>query len=994
MKTTSAKTTILTVLISLLSCMACGLASAQGFESERIARFITSDDGLTNNFIDDLLVDDAGFLWAATSGGGLCRYDGYGFISVSTNRQPRIRNNFVGHIVEDSFRRIWVASEGGLDVISIQDFSNCDILGALPDDIVASSISSLTKSSDGCIWAVVGDRVIRFQFDEEGNVASTMIFRDERILTNHVTVKDVERNGSVWIGIEGLVYTLSVAQDRNVVSKRILENLDCGRNTYISDFLVKDNEVWISTSAGVYRYNINGKVGKHYQHLDSDPNSLSQNYLTGLALSSDNQIIVSSLLGINVYDPMADNFQRITYSPGVRGILSSNFINCMISNGRDIWLGSENAGIIQLRPRQLDVSNFVHRNGDPESIAPNNVNALYQDERGRIWVGTVESGISCLSDDWTGFRHFTVANSGLSHNSVNEFCSDGDGRLWVGSWGGGVSVLDTEGSMRAAMVINSSSDRGEDISFIGSLEYDRYNNLVWIGSNGGVFCCDPADGAAYRAEGDQAFGCIGSIVDRQGRLWMGGQHGLEIFDLTKRSDLSGRYAFPVVLFRNKLDDPSSSTQEKVSCITQGEDGTIWVGSNGNGFYRVMEGEDGMSFVNYSTADGLANDSVKYILEDNGGNLWISTENGLSRFNPATEVFTTYRESDGLVSNQFYWNAGLKDRNGMLYFGSTGGLSVIDPSRSSRTSIDSRLAVTEVQIGSRRYNNPYLTKLTLHERDRSVTISFSDLSFRGGSSVRYSYMLEGYDKEWTVIPDKRNFVAFNSLRKGHYTLRIRSLDSEGGREGELSLPVRVRPYFYHSWMFFFLLVLMATASLVALHYIRLRKLIRQNEMLEKIVEERTAEIKAQKKLVEAKAEELSRQNKVLLHQNEELAGHRMLQESHAAEDKFAKKAIEVVRDHYKDPDFDVPAFCEEIGMSKTLLNRKMQESLGQSIGQFIRNYRLSIAKEMLMNNHGDKNISEIAYEIGFNDPKYFARCFQKEVGMTPSAFSKISEQKST
>lgn len=991
MKTTISKITTLITLLSLTFSVLSNVCDAQDFGSGRLARFITPEDGLPNSYVDDILIDDAGFLWAATAGGGLCRYDGYGFVTISTNRQPRIRNNFVHNIEEDAFRRIWVGSEGGLDVISIQDFSNCDILDKVPQDLVTANVSYLTSSSDGCIWAVIGENVVRIAFDEVGEVLSCNIYRDERILSNSVTVKDVERNGSVWIGIHGQVFRLSAAQDGTVGAKRILENLDCGRSTYISDFVIKDNEVWISTSAGVYRYDVTGRVGKHYMHDDGDPASLSQNYLTCIALTSDNQILVASLLGLNVYNPIEDDFERIIYTPGSPSLLNSNFINCMEVHGRNIWMGSENAGIIQIRPKQLDINNYVHQRNVPGSIAPNNVNAVYQDAQGCIWVGTVESGISCLSDAWSGFRRFTVADGGLSHNSVSEFCSDGQGRMWVGSWGGGIDVLDGKDPMRVAMNIRTCSETGEDLSFIGAMEYDPYNNLMWVGSNGGVFYCDPETGESYHSDYDQSFGCIGSLIDRRGRLWIGGQAGLQVYDLKQSSVVAGKKVFPVKHLRNKLDDPASGTLEKVSCIAQGEDGTIWVGSTGNGFYKLVEEGGAMSFVNYSTSDGLANDSVKYILEDQSGNLWISTENGLSRFNPATGMFTTYKEADGLVSNQFYWNAGLRGRDGLLYFGSTGGLSVIDPTTNMLSAAAPRPVITEVMVGSRRDNNPYLTRLDLHERDKSVTISFSDLSLKGSSSVRYSYLLEGQDKEWTDIPEKRNFVAFNSLRKGHYVLKVRAVDCEGTDEGLLSLPLRVRPYFYHSWWFYMLLLLVVSAVLMLIHDLRLRNLLRQKEKLERIVEERTAEIKTQKKLVEQKAEELSRQNMVLLRQNEELAAHRMLQESHAAEDKFAKKAIDVVREHYKDPDFDVPTFCEEIGMSKTLLNKKMQESLGQSIGQFIRNYRLSIAKEMLMNNHGDKTISEIAYEAGFNDPKYFARCFLKEVGMTPSSFGKIGAQ---
>ncbi len=174
--------------------------------------------------------------------------------------------------------------------------------------------------------------------------------------------------------------------------------------------------------------------------------------------------------------------------------------------------------------------------------------------------------------------------------------------------------------------------------------------------------------------------------------------------------------------------------------------------------------------------------------------------------------------------------------------------------------------------------------------------------------------------------------------------------------------------------------------------KMKSLVRQREALRATVEERTREINQQKKLLEEKADELSRQNRILTRQNEELAGHRILsqQESRPAEtrdEKFISKAIETIREMYKDPDLDVTAFCFAMGMSKTLLNNRLQETLGQSIGQFIRTYRLSIAREMLLNNNEthSMNISEIAYEVGFNDPKYFTRCFSKEFGTAPSAY---------
>ena len=140
-------------------------------------------------------------------------------------------------------------------------------------------------------------------------------------------------------------------------------------------------------------------------------------------------------------------------------------------------------------------------------------------------------------------------------------------------------------------------------------------------------------------------------------------------------------------------------------------------------------------------------------------------------------------------------------------------------------------------------------------------------------------------------------------------------------------------------------------------------------------------------MEQKAEELRRQNEVLLRQNEELASRKMLfspDRQPAAEDSpFREKAMDVVRSLYKNPDLDVNAFCQAMGVSKTLLNNKLQDAFGQSIGHFIRAYRLAVAKEMLENG-SDATVAEIAYEVGFNDPKYFTRCFTKEYGVSPSS----------
>ena len=230
------------------------------------------------------------------------------------------------------------------------------------------------------------------------------------------------------------------------------------------------------------------------------------------------------------------------------------------------------------------------------------------------------------------------------------------------------------------------------------------------------------------------------------------------------------------------------------------------------------------------------------------------------------------------------------------------------------------------------------------------------------------------------------MSYSTLPSGEYQFVIRAIPRSGNAEKELTLEVDVRPYFYKTWWFKLLVAALLAAMAYGILTWRTRALIRQQELLQRTVAERTREISAQKKLVEQKADELARQNVVLRHQNEELAGRRILAAPQGQpEDPFADKVLQTVRTLYKDPDLDVPALCNAMGMSKTLLNKRIQEAFGQPVAQFIRTYRLSVAREMLRTNRENKtlNISEIAYEVGFNDPKYFSRCFAKEFGFPPS-----------
>ena len=967
---------IITALYILTGFFSVPAHANKPFEGQYIIRDFSMEDGLPCDFIDDIHVDKAGFVWAATSGGGLCRLDGYDILQFKASGSPALKSSFVRKLAEDNFGRLWIASEGGIDILSLKTLEIDDPGLNLPEDPEHPTCYHITSDSSGAIWACLHSTLWRFTFDSDGTIEDARAFSHSGLGEGNIVFEDVDSDGSIWICLDGHINKISASKDGSLRATVLFPQLDLGSGTYVSDYLSSGDRLWISTEQGLYLLYKPSGEWKRYVTDSRNPRSLTQNFVTSLALTQKGQILASTLHGLNIYNPVNDDFERV----------GEDIINCLEIYGERILMATENRGIRTMMPKILDVRNFTHNSSNPGSISSGAVNAVWQDNDGRLWVGTVEGGLNILEKGKDSFTHITRASGGLSHNSVSYLEPAPDGHLYVGTWGGGIDIVSTQRPYRVLSHIR----RGEGFAdFIGILASDTLNGLLWVGSNRGIYIYDPAQRTWTPALDEPAEGSIGSCIDSSGHLWIGSLHGLFVFDLNSRSE-NGR--FPYMHYKYKLDDPESRIEEKVSAVTEIKDGVMCIGSNGYGFYIGQRQKDGTySFTNYTSRDGLSNDRVRGICKDSDGYIWISTDYGLNRVEPATGVILPFFIKDGLSGVRFHWNNSFEGTDGLLYFGHENGLSAINPAQFTPDTDNGHLRFTGIEVGGKAFANPFIQKLVMHERDRSIEFRFALLATDAKERVHYRAKLQGYDKEWNILNPKEHSVNYTSLPRGKYTFQVEAIDHERKTLGSAWLPVQVKPYFQHTILFRFIAVLLVALLVWLIIYLRTRSLRRQRAILEQTVKERTREISAQKKLVEEKAYELNRQNALLRRQNEELASRKILfdQERRSGdnrqEDSFMEKALEVLRQYYKNPDLDVETFCRAMGMSKTSLNNRLQETAGMSIGQLIRTYRLSVASEMLENT--TMNVSEVAYEVGFNDPKYFTRCFTKEFGKTPSSLAK-------
>lgn len=848
--------------------------------------YITMNEGLPHNFVDDVYKDSRGFLWISTAGGGLSRFDGYEFVHYNASTSHcKLKSNFIRKVCEDAFQRLWIISEGGTDIIDLSTLK--PVIPRNPQGILFKILKSpathVITDSQGCIWLHCANELHRIEFNEKGEVK--MISTLSPVVPNgpDIALQDIDEDGNIWMGVNGKIHKISLNQQGELTMGSIAECLTFEAGTYISDFLMKENEVWISTDRGLFRYNKNGNVVKQYQHDSTNPYSLSQNYLTDLAITNDKQLLVATLRGINIYNPITDDFERIAYDlPGNdSNSLNSNFINCILAEEDHIWFGTETGGINLLNPRRLSIRSYRHDKENLSSLSCNPVNAVYEDKYGTLWVGTVEGGLNRKEPGSERFTHYTRERGGLSHNSVSALTADRNNRLWVGTWGGGINWLDLKTPQSVQKVISSQTSNGFPVDFIGALAYDSINNGVWIGANQGLYFYDIAKEELVSPLAGQAaanvHGCIGSIIDRDGKLWIGCLEGVYIVDLQSRS-AEGEFQYRHLNY--KLDDPDSRLIEKITCFYEAKDGTLWLGSNGFGIYkRIIDPEGKEKFVSYNTTHGLPNNSVRGILEDNNGNIWIGTNYGLSCYHPVENRFINYTKYDGLIDTQFYWNASCRSSHDLLYFGSVGGLVAIENNRPSMPVTPVKVRFTRLRIGNEEIlpGNEYLpqniattTELKLHEKEKSFSLEFSALNFESGNAAVYSYRLVGFDDKWVQVPGNRRFASYTNLPPGKYTLQVKYTpdgESEGANITELK--ITIVPYFYKSVWFILSVIVLIVIGTWQFYQWRIRTLKRQKEYLHRTVEERTHELEQQKQLLENQTEELSRQNRMLTQQNEKI-----------------------------------------------------------------------------------------------------------------------------
>ena len=870
-------------------------------------QFLTANEGLPQNTVDYILKDKRGFMWFGTWN-GLCRYDGYSFVTYRKESTPTgLPDNFVQTLCEDNKGDIWVGTRNGLAhfLFSENRFNT-------PENIVSGfnsfAINHLAFDKQNWLWISTESRGIWYlQISPKDTTIHQL---DDQLLPNrHTNHIDIYNN----LALIGTDAGLAVIDLNTLQPSSKFEDLtNAVRNVNVSCvFVDSKNNIWVGSSIGLFEYDASEKRVYHYTDQVGRTDDL--NHLTVKAIAEDKMgnIIIGTLGGLNYFEPSTRTFGHLSGSSEKNENLNNPFVNSMLTDDQgDVWIGTDKGGVNYYNVYQKPFYSLVNDPANPNSLSNNTVNSVLKEDN-VLWVGTAGGGLNRITDKGKKVERFefNVNDPGsIGSNFVTSIFRNSRQQLWMGTWGGGLNRLvslsrrqfqtfrhdDTDSRSICSDFISSITELNKDkmlVGTLGGLDILNLNNDVFTHVHEKMNLMDPLE-----------VGCV--LVDHKNRLWMGTRNGLYRIKINQLENIDDLDSIHYQAFFNNVNDSLSLPGNYVISLHEARNGTIWIGTYGDGICKYVDERGGKGyFVHYNESDGLCNNVAYAMEEDLQGNLWISTDKGLSKFNPNKDEFQNFFVKDGLLSDQFYWSASDADDHGNLYFGGIAGLNYFNPAdielyRQSTTPTFTNFSVfnTPVKIGGKYHSNIILKKsiaetnqLELSYKDAVFSIEFSALDYFLPEKIKYAYKMEGVDQDWVEVPATRRFANYTNLSGGQYIFKVKATNSDGiWSDQTAQLKIIVHPPFYDTAWFRVVFIVFVVLMVMAYIRYRTRFLQEQKRKLEIQVKERTEKIEEQKETLRLQAENLR-------HINQELGERQKLIEGQKQALEFQNEKIAQQRD---------------------------------------------------------------------------------------------------
>jgi diguanylate cyclase (GGDEF)-like protein len=758
-------------------------------------RWLT-ENGLPQNSVNAIIQTADGYIWLGTQE-GLARFDGVRFTVFNNRNTKEIRHNFVSALCMDKEGSLWLGTDGG-GLSRLQDgrFTAYSTEEGLSSPIVRS----ICMSRNGGLWIGTGGGGLnRFR---DGRFVTYGL--KEGLPSNDILVVYEDRQGTLWVGTES--DGLARFKDGAFTVFTTAEGL--ANNTVQALYEDRQENLWIGTRGGGVNRLKNGRWTTY-----STRNGLTNNKVMSILEDRDGNLwIGTNGGGLNRFAD--DKFSAFSARNG----LASDIVLSIWGEDSEgsLWIGTSGGGLSRLRDGKFLTYSTQ------EGLANNRVRPILESRDGSVWIGTEGGGLSRLKNG--RFTNYTT-HEGLADNVVRAIYEDREGSLWFGT-GAGLNRL-----KNGIFTTYTKKNRLAN-NYVRAI-YEDLEGSLWVGTNGGLNRLKNGVFTTYTTKDGLANNLV-RILDRtrDGSIWIGTDGGLNRF---KDGTLT-------TLAKEKLSGHS------ILALYEDKGGALWIGTDGFGLNRWQDGR----LTTFTMNDGLFDNNLFEILEDERGNLWMGSNRGIFTVRKkALEEFAegrirsfssvVYGAADGIKSSECNHASpsGFKTRDGKLWFATIRGVVVIDPANITENQVVPPVVIEGFLVDGIAIG--LLKGTRLPAGSRKFEFHYSSMSLLAPEKVKFKFKLEGFDKDWLDVSTRRA-AYFTNIPPGRYRFHVIACNNDGvWNETGASFAFYLRPYFYQTIYFYVLCGLTALALALGIFRIRVRQMKAREKQLILLVEERTKEL---------------------------------------------------------------------------------------------------------------------------------------------------------
>lgn len=795
--------------------------------------------GISSSTCTTIFQDSDGFLWFGTID-GLNKYNGYEFEIYRTvlNNTFSISNNRINAIAEDNLGRLWIGTDNGLNVFdkSTNKFQKINLYQTKSVSVNYREVINAIffDKNNKLLWVASKQGIIKLSFDIEDPKSLNKIkyqhyfnFKNNphSIDNNDVTNILEDRKGAVWFGTKG--NNLHKYVPKTNVFKRY--SIDFESNQYLNHLpkqllIDKDGDFWVGNDLShLYLYDSNKKVHKNISPVNrSIPIfHIYQDRKNKIWVATDGD-------GIYLLDKKKGIVQHIQHNPLDPFSFSNNQPSRVLEDKTGIfWIATYNTGVNKLSVAKSSFGHYFFKPQSNEGLSSKIAQSVLQDSKKRIWIGTDGGGLNLFNQSNGKFKHFrsNPANpNSLSSDKIVYLLEGNDDVLWVCTWDGGLNKFYPDKGIAKSYKYNKSNPFSIGQNTVWCAEKD-INNRLWLGtSTAGLNLFDPASEKFYQYRnipGD-ARSIISNFVfslfvDSHKRLFVGTSQGLCYTNLNQiKRSIPKKINFSEIKLKN-------ITGIRINYITEDYLGNIWIGSD-MGLYQ-LDSKLNLKH-SYSSLNGLPNNLVVGIQEDNNRNLWITTKSGLSLLNPRTQILKNFNLHDGLQGTEFQSKSITKTEDGSIIVGGINGFNIFNPNTISSKSNKIKPILTEIKLfntvinagdtinGRVLLNNSINNSkhIELKYNEGYISLSFVALNFQNPERVKYSYKMYGLDDNFVNSGNSR-VANYSNLEPGNYIFELMaSVDGQWKNANKTSISITVLSPPWKTWWAYFIYIVIFIVAL--------------------------------------------------------------------------------------------------------------------------------------------------------------------------------------